>query len=179
MVGNVELEDAKLEHMDDLRSIPLWRARDTPERSLYRMYEAMISGVYEALGPETEYFWYQRKWSLQNISDPHDSDPVRYAILACLVEELVMAFNWRLSLGLRRDRHHQIRESEKDPHIPFTPLTRPPWTTCVRPVSREDLDRFPPEYVSVVGELVLERDGSNKTFARRNIITNVGWLYTI
>ncbi|KAE8381565.1 HAD-like domain-containing protein [Aspergillus bertholletiae] len=179
IVGNVELEENKLEHLDDLRSIPLWRARDTPLRSLYRMYEAMISGMYEALGPETEYFWYQRNWSLQGIRDPRDTDPVRYAILACLVEELVVAFNWRLSLGLRRDCNHIMRETGKDSFPPYAPLSAPIWTSSVPAISPENLDLFPPEYVSDVSKLVLEADGLNKVFARRNIVTNVGWLYTI
>ncbi|KAE8393824.1 HAD-like domain-containing protein [Aspergillus alliaceus] len=179
ILGNVELEENRLEYLDDLRSIPLWRARDTPMRSLYRMYEAMISGMYEALGPETEYFWYQRKWSLQSIRDPDDADPVRYAILACLVEELVVAFNWRLSLGLRRDRNHIMRETGQDSMPPYTPLTGPTWPNSVPAISPEDLDSFPPDYVSPDGRLVLEADGLNKVFARRNIVTNVGWLYTI
>ncbi|KDE80669.1 hypothetical protein AO1008_07119 [Aspergillus oryzae 100-8] len=179
ILGNVELEENKLEYLDDLRSIPLWRLRDTPMRSLYRMYEAMLSGLYEALGPETEYFWYQRNWSLQGIRDPQDADPVRYAILACLVEELVVAFNWRLSLGLRRDRNHIMRETGKDSLPPYAPLSGPIWTSSVLAISPKDLDRFPPEYVSDDRKLVLEADGLNKVFARRNIVTNVGWLYTI
>ncbi|KAE8353787.1 hypothetical protein BDV28DRAFT_147724 [Aspergillus coremiiformis] len=179
ILGNVELEERRLEYLDDLRSIPLWRARDTPMRSLYRMYEAMISGMYEALGPETEYFWYQRNWSLQSIRDPQDADPVRYAILACLMEELVVAFNWRLSLGLRRNRKHIVRESGKDSLPPYTPLTGPTWTKSVPVISPETLAKFPPGYVTIDSKLVLEPDGLNKIFARRNIVTNVGWLYTI
>jgi hypothetical protein len=143
------------------------------------MYDAMISGTYEALGPETEYFWYQRKWSLQSICDPQDTDPVRYAILACLAEELVVAFNWRLSLGLRRDHNHIIRETGKDSFPPYIPLTGPTWTISVQAISPEDVERFPLEYISAENQLVLEADGLNKVFARRNIVTNVGWLYTI
>ncbi|KAF7596202.1 hypothetical protein BBP40_002734 [Aspergillus hancockii] len=179
MLGNGELEESRLEYLDDLRSIPLWRARDTPLRSLYRMYDAIISGTYEALGPETEYFWYQPKWSLQGICDPQDTDPVRYAILACLVEELVVAFNWRLSLGLRRDRNHILRETGQDSFPSYTSLTGPTWTLSVPAITPQDMETFPPEYISDDHKLVLEEDGLNKVFARRNIVTNVGWLYTI
>lgn len=93
MLGNKEFESRRLENLTDQRGIPLWRARDTPLRSLYRMYEAMMSDVYVVIGTETEYFWYQRRWSLDSIPDPRDPDPIRYAVLACLVEELVVAFN--------------------------------------------------------------------------------------
>ena len=33
------------------------------------------------------------RWSLERIEDPCDEDPVRYAVLASLVEALVEAFN--------------------------------------------------------------------------------------
>jgi hypothetical protein len=43
--------------------------------------------------------------------DPHDADPIRYAILASMAEALVAAFNWRLELGLQRDK--SIDEPER------------------------------------------------------------------
>ena len=179
MLGNIELNSMRRQNIIDLQNIPVWRARDTPLRSLYRMYEAMLSGVYVALGAETEYFWYQRTWSLQSIADPRDPDPIRYAVLACLVDELVAAFNWRLSLGLRRNRKHIIRETDSDPYPPYAPITAPLWTKSVPPLSFKELRGLPREYVGEDDKLLLEIGGSNKTFASRNIITNVGWLYTI
>lgn len=53
------------------------RAGDTPLRSLYRIYEALVACGYVAISPE-----------------------------------LASAFNWRLSLGMRRDKrkyHHRHR----------------------------------------------------------------------
>ncbi|PWY91922.1 hypothetical protein BO94DRAFT_383818 [Aspergillus sclerotioniger CBS 115572] len=179
MIGNEELLLLRHDNMIDLESIPIWRVRDTPLRCVYRMYEAMASGVYEVLGTETEYFWYQKGWSLQSISDPRDDDSVRYAMIACLVEELVVAFNWRLSLGMRRNRKHIIRKTEDDPWPPYTPLVGPTWTDSVPALAVADLDGLPERYISKEGKLVLEEGGLNKIFARRNMITNVGWLYTI
>lgn len=178
MLGNVELEDRLTAGMTDYLSIPLWRARDTPLRCLYRMYQAMASGVYEDLGKETEYFWYQRNWSLWSIRDPLDPDPVRYAIIACLLEELVIALNWRLSLGMRRNRNHITREKGSDPHPPYNPADGPLWTSSVPPIPDDVLKRLPPEHVSD-GKLILEAGGLSDLFASRNIVTNVGWLYTI
>lgn len=178
MLGNKAFESHRLENLTDQRSIPFWRARDTPLRSLYRLYEAMVSDVYVAMGKETEYFWYQRSWSLHSIPDPRDPDPIRYAVLACLLEELVAAFNWRLSLGMRRDHNHIYRETGSDPWPPYTPVKGPSWTSSVPALSADDLHRLPPEYVSD-GKLVLEAGGLHEGFASRNIVTNVGWLYTI
>jgi hypothetical protein len=130
LLGNSQLVTDRRGDIVNLRTIPLWRARDTPLRSLYRLYECMASGVYPLIGTETEYFWYQyrRNWGLKMIEDPRDSDPVRYAILACLVEELVKAFNWRLSIGMRRNRQHIHRITDEDPYPSFTPEILPPWT---------------------------------------------------
>ncbi|KAI1930173.1 hypothetical protein LOZ66_002071 [Ophidiomyces ophidiicola] len=178
MLGNAKLEKHRRTGLVHLRTIPVWRARDTPLRSLYRMYDAMISGEYASLGPETEYFWYQRCWTLHDIPDPKDPDPVRYAILASLLEELVVAFNWRLSLGLRRDRKHIIRVRDCDPYPPYDPVVAPEWTSTVKPIIPADILGFSQDYVSE-GKLVLEKSGLADIFAKRSIVTNVGWLYTI
>lgn len=142
------------------------------------MYEAMASGIYERLGQETEYFWYQRRWSLLSIRDPLDPDPVRYAMLACILEELVVAFNWRLSLGMRRDRNHIFRESGSDPWPPYTPMEGPLWTSSVPTIPANVLQGLPLDYVDG-DKLVLETGGLSEVFDNRNIVTNVGWFYTI
>lgn len=51
---------------------------------------------------ESNYFFNQPSWALIDMPDPRDADPVRYAILASLLEILADAFNWKISLGLRR-----------------------------------------------------------------------------
>lgn len=130
----------------------------------------------------TEYFWYQsrERWPLHRIPDPKDPDPVRYATLACLAEELAVAFNWRLSLGLRRDGKHVYREKDEDPYPPFVPERPPEWTRRVPPIDRQLMrDSLPPSVLDQEGRLLLEKGGSNEVFAKRNIVTNVGWLYTI
>ena len=63
-----------------------------------------MTGEYALLGLETEYFGHQsgRKWGLGQLPDPRDPNPVRYALLACITEELVKAFNWRLGSGMQQ-----------------------------------------------------------------------------
>ena len=183
------IEDTKNEtgiitsHFGDihnLRAIPIWRMRDTPLRSIYRLYELHLADHYALMGWETEYFFYRRDWKLGDIPDPRDPDPLRYAIIASIVDELHEAVNWRLSLGLRRHGEHVYREEDGDPWPPFTPEELPDWTKKVAPIDK-DLLRLsvPPESLDKEGNLVLEANGKNPNFARRNIITNTGWLYTI
>ncbi|KAL5340242.1 hypothetical protein BJX70DRAFT_128100 [Aspergillus crustosus] len=164
----------------NLRAIPIWRMRDTPLRSIYRLYELHLADCYEMMGWETEYFFFRHDWKVGDIPDPKDSDPLRYAVLASIVEELHEAVNWRLSLGLRRNRQHVYRERQDDPLPPFTPEALPTWTKDVPPIDKSLLkSAVPPESLDSDGNLVLEANGSSAVFARRNIITNTGWLYTI
>lgn len=179
LLGNRELMILRRHDLRNLTAVPLWRARDTPLRSLYRMCECMLSGEYSPLGEETVYFWYQSRWELHDIPDPADPDPIRYALLASLVEELVAAFNWRLSLGLRRDRNHVFRERDGDPYPSYEPLSGPAWTRDVPPIPPECLASLPAEFVRNGCQLVLEAKGVSEHFAKRNIVTNVGWFYTI
>ncbi|KAJ5091891.1 hypothetical protein NUU61_006761 [Penicillium alfredii] len=172
-----------LSHFGDihnLRAIPIWRMRDTPLCAIYRLYELHLADEYELTGWETEYFFFQENWKLQDIPDPRDPDPLRYAILASIMEELHEAVNWRLSLGLRRNREHVYRERDSDPWPPFTPEELPGWTKKVPPIDR-DLLRLsvPSDSLDAEGNLVLEKNGKGTNFARRNIITNTGWFYTI
>ncbi|KAL3469501.1 hypothetical protein BJX99DRAFT_69586 [Aspergillus californicus] len=164
----------------NLRAIPIWRMRDTPLRCVYRIYELHLADRYELMGYEVEYFFYRPDWRLCDIPDPRDPDPLRYAILASVVEELHEAVNWRLSLGLRRNRKHVHREEDSDPWPPFTPEQLPEWTGKVPPIDRELLRlSVPEESLDSEGNLVLESNGKGPNFARRNISTNTGWFYTI
>ncbi|KAJ5366025.1 hypothetical protein N7517_008911 [Penicillium concentricum] len=104
----------------NLRCIPIWRVRDTPLRSIYRLYELHLADRYELMGYETEYF-FRPDWKLGDIPDPKDEDPLRYPMIASIMEELHEAVNWRLSLGLRRNQEHVFREEDGDPWPPFTP----------------------------------------------------------
>ncbi|KAF4763307.1 hypothetical protein N7455_003663 [Penicillium solitum] len=164
----------------NLRCVPIWRMRDTPLRSIYRLYELHLADRYELMGYETEYFFFQQNWKLGDIPDPRDPDPLRYAMVASITEELHEAVNWRLSLGLRRNREHVYREEDGDPWPPFNPEELPDWTKNVAPMDKDLLRRsVPPESLDTKGNLVLEKNGKGRNFARRNIITNTGWLYTI
>lgn len=178
MLGNEALMTRRRCSFNKYMSVPIWRIRDTPLRSLHRLYESMASGEYTPIGRETEYFWY-RGWALETIEDPQDPDPIRYAIIASLIEELVTAFNWRLSLGMRRNHQHVLRSSDDDPYPPYIPLSGPRWTEHVPPIMPEHLECLPLEFTSEEHQLVLEEKGCNKIFLKRNIVTNVGWLYTI
>ncbi|KAJ9213030.1 hypothetical protein DTO166G4_5360 [Paecilomyces variotii] len=164
----------------NLRGIPIWRMRDTPLRSIYRLYELHLADRYDLMGYEMEYFFARPDWKLQDIPDPRDSNPLRYAVIACIVEELQQAINWRLSLGLRRNGEHVYRDQNDDPLPPFLPEDLPGWTKNVAPIDKELLRQsVPPDKLDTDGNLVLEAGGQSRIFAQRNIITNTGWLYTI
>lgn len=148
------------------RLIPLWRLRDSPQRSLYRLYEAFCAKEDGAISEETEYFWHrgEPRWATRNIQDPKDSDPVRYAVLASLTEALVESFNWRLDLGLRRDGPTVERDDDDDSPAEFNHEIVPPWTEKVPPLSQT---------------LVLYADGDAPEFRRRNIQATSRELRTI
>ncbi|GLI74355.1 hypothetical protein PoHVEF18_002592 [Penicillium ochrochloron] len=184
MLNNVALLQSRKAAADltNMRSVPLWRARDTPLRALYRIYEAVVAREFYAIGSEVEYFWYQSReaWAAHRIPDPHDVDPVRYAILACIAEELARAFNWRMSLGMRRDKSkHIYRKTFEDPLPPFTPETAPSWTRWVAPIDVDALANLPTDFLDSAGRLVLEEGGENPIFAERNIIIDTGHFYTV
>lgn len=167
-------------HLRSFQQVPIWRLRDTPTRSLYRLYEHYMAGTFIPIGEETEYFWHQTRWVLHAIPDPHDQDPIRYAMLACLVEELVKAFNWRRGLGIRRRPPGLCLE--RDLVAPTTPpklLEGPTWTHEVPPIEPSMLAGFPSHLVDGQGRLVLPEGGHCETFAKRNIITDSGWHYTV
>lgn len=184
MLDNIPLLEARKASADltNMRSVSLWRARDTPLRSLYRIYEAMAAREHFAIGPEVEYFWYQsrRSWALHRIPEPHDRDPVRSAILACIAEELAEAFNWRLSLGMRRDKNKHIYRKTLDEALPpYTPETAPVWTKRVPAIDVEMIANLPGDALDALGSLILESGGKSPVFAERNIITGTGHFYTI
>ncbi|KAJ5923693.1 hypothetical protein N7454_008938 [Penicillium verhagenii] len=170
-------------HFNDVhnyRAIPIWRMRDTPLRSAYRLYELHLADRYASMGWETEYFFYQAGWDIKDIPDPKDPDPLRYAMIASIVEELHEAMNWRLSLGLRRNKEHVYRETNDASWPPFSPQELPKWTAKVPPMDKDLLRQsVPPESLDAEGNLVLEKGGKGPNFLKRNIITNTGWLYTI
>ncbi|KAE8332269.1 hypothetical protein BDV39DRAFT_200417 [Aspergillus sergii] len=74
----------------------------------------------------------------------NSADPVRYAILASIAEELAKAFNWRLSLGMRRDkRKHIYRKTLEEVPPPYTREMVPLWTKRVPPLVVEFIADLP------------------------------------
>ncbi|KAK2751416.1 hypothetical protein FQN55_000690 [Onygenales sp. PD_40] len=166
--------------LKNLQAIPLWRSHDTPLRSLYRMYEAMMAGdsMAVAIGYEVEYFWYRGEWSweLDRIPDPRDPDPIRYAILACLAESMPEAFNFKLSIGMRRQGDN-VPPGEWDgvnnPYAPYTAVTGPEWTKHVPAIDKEYLrDIMPDRMLDSKGRLILHEDAESEIFAKRNIVAS-------
>ncbi|KAK4251978.1 hypothetical protein C7999DRAFT_36975 [Corynascus novoguineensis] len=152
-----------------LRSMPLWRARDTPQRSFYRIYEAFCAADGRMITYETEYFWRRPgpDWATANIPDPECRDPEQYAVMASLAEVLAESFVWRLELGMRRTDRSIISRSEECPP-PFAPEVPPPWTAKV-PALKKKLIIDPEE----------EDNYFDSPFHRRNIYMATGWFYTV
>jgi hypothetical protein len=159
-----------------LRQFRLFRIRDTPLRSLYRLYEAICAQKPFPLSRETDYFFFQQPgWKLESIPDPKDPDPVRYAILASLVEEMVTLFNLRNGLGIRRgERPGKMagRYNAKDRAALQAEAARfhespPPWVAHVPPVD---------------GEINLMRRPNIRSslfFKKRNIICGSSYVESI
>jgi hypothetical protein len=126
---------------------------------------------------ECEYMWqrHSKKWALRSVPDPRDPDPLRYAMLASIVEELVKAFNWRLQHGMRRNGKH-VRRSMGNPWPEYEPEVVPSWTAFVPPIREEDLCGLPEDMIHD-GKLSLG-DGGCLNFARRNWDAPTRYLYT-
>ncbi|KAM3502138.1 hypothetical protein MY11210_009156 [Beauveria gryllotalpidicola] len=152
-----------------LHFVPLFRVRDTPLCSLYRLYEDLCSGSIILMGYESTYFFYHNEasWRLSQIADPKDADIVRYAVLASFVEALVAAFNWKIEQGLRRNGTHASKIGDNDDYRLFLE-TPPSWTSRVKPLA-ETLDLRPPN----------SKDGVNAVFQKRNIEAPMGYLYSV
>ncbi|CAF9929024.1 MAG: hypothetical protein HETSPECPRED_007261 [Heterodermia speciosa] len=151
-----------------LRCIPLFRLRDTPLRSVYRLYEYMCAGFHTQVQYETEYFYFHpdsARWSVEEIPDPEDSHQQRYAFVASIVEALVAAFNWRLCLGLQRDRS-RLSFGEMELHPPRR-IRSPEWAVAVPPL---------PEPLIIADNV----DRHKTPFEARNIMgVNNGHMYSI
>jgi hypothetical protein len=78
------------------------------------------------------------RWELKDFPDPKYKDPIRYALAASILEQLVDVFNWRSQLGIRRDyvqtgRETRIGKRWDVDYPPFTPEYAPMWTKYVPP----------------------------------------------
>lgn len=119
----------------ELRLLPIWKWRDTMQRSFYRLYEAFCAYDEVLIGYETEYWWKgQPSWDPELLRDPREDgclDTEQLAVMASLAEAVVASFNWRLSLGLRRGGPPVEQDD-------FTPLAAPAWTENA-PILKERL----------------------------------------
>ncbi|KAI1965936.1 hypothetical protein LOZ58_000837 [Ophidiomyces ophidiicola] len=153
-----------------LYNIPIYRMRDTPLRSLYRLYEDICASVFIMYGDECTYFFHHSEpsWSLASVPDPQDKDPVRYAFVASMVEALVESFNWRLEVGIRWD---QTVKQSKQRSSNFTSEKAPSWTSDVTAVARTLVFC---EAGSDISGMTME-----KHFLKRNTQIPNGYLYTV
>ncbi|KAK2768770.1 hypothetical protein FQN54_000626 [Arachnomyces sp. PD_36] len=164
------IHDERQPGIRQLYNIPVYRSRDTPLRSLYRLFEDICASDFIMMGYECSYFFYhpEPRWSLACIPDPRDDDPIRTAVLASIVEALVDAFNWRLELGIRRDNTTDRSEQRSSN---FVREEAPFWTSKVGALEK------PLDFIEV------GCDGSDITeesnFLRRNIKVPNGYLYTV
>jgi len=119
---------------------------------------------------EGYYFWHQAGWRIKDIPDPKDPNPLRYAILASLVESMVEAYNWKISIGLRRGVRVASRAQDdanrNDHNKPFEEA--PSWASRVPPVE---------EWTSFLADGVI--NNSNTPFRKRRICANAYQLQNI
>ena len=154
--------------MTVLRQIPLFIWRDTPTRSLYRMYEYLCADLSDQLMLEFNYFWshpYPDRWTPEAIADPCDEDLERYAVLASLVESLVNAFNFRRSYGFCRSDALPGHDKE-GPDL----MVGPSWTAKVPPL---------PSRLSLYEPVFPPLPNKKEPFAGRNIVANAGNLFSV
>lgn len=161
------------EHQSGIRqlhNIPIYHARDTPLRSLYRLFEDLCACDFVMMGYECTYFFFhpEPRWALACIPDPRDNDPIRYAILASMVETLVDAFNWRLELGIRRNNIIDISEQRSSN---FVREEAPSWT--LKAGTLEEPLVFQEAGSEIYG-MTMEQ-----YFLKRNIKVPNGYLYTV
>lgn len=165
IVASPSLIQSQWRDLTHLRSMPLWKARDTPQRSFYRLYEAFCARDGQMISSETEYFWHHSKseWAVVSLPDPQCRDEEQYAVMASLAEVLVLACNWRNEIGLRRSGEILGPKSSPPKYWEETPT----WTANVAKLDYE---------------LVLDAQGDvsqDNPFKKRGIIASTGSFYTV
>ncbi|KAF8150063.1 hypothetical protein B0H34DRAFT_678980 [Crassisporium funariophilum] len=105
-------------------------------RSLYRLHNCLCADQQNYVMLESDYFWRRAHWRIQDIPDPRDPNPLRYAVLASLLESMAEAYNCKIKMGLRRGVCAANKEQDKafreDPNMPFEEV--PSWASQVPPV---------------------------------------------
>ncbi|KAF9013785.1 hypothetical protein BDZ89DRAFT_1076791 [Hymenopellis radicata] len=125
------------DNINKIRNFKLFAPRDTQQYSLYRLYDAVCTQHHNEMVHEATYIWNRQEWSLADWPDPQDSDPVRYTVLAGIMEMLVEAFNWRMDLGFCRDRERYRKKTRSERCIPEgPPECVPAWAAKVPPADK-------------------------------------------
>lgn len=125
---------------------------------------------------ESQYFWHLRpEWAVKDIPDPHDPDPVRYAVLAGVAESLADSINYRLDLGLTRTGnpdHPEFRPATEEEKVSLKEY-QPDWAIHAPPCSRRIL---------IGCDDSVEDDGTSwgyAAFTKRNIVADVSGMYNL
>lgn len=165
-----EVVDTRQSGLRYLFEIPLFCVRDTPLRSLYRLHDDLCANRLTLMSYECEYIFRRgsKRWLLSQIPDPQDTDPVRYAVLASLVEVLVDVFNWKMELGIRRGGRPCDQSEERA--TSFTKEANPWWTQNVAGMGQR---------VNLIHRESEPFAKSDENFLRRNIEASAGHMYTI
>ncbi|XP_006461530.1 hypothetical protein AGABI2DRAFT_118409 [Agaricus bisporus var. bisporus H97] len=125
----------KEENYRILRSLPLFHLRDTPLFALYRLHDAICAACENGAMMEGAYIWHRADWPVRDFPDPQDPDPIRYAVLTSIAEDMAKAFNRKIRIGLRRGIRHisadmaRANFAAKDIDKPFEEA--PPWAANV------------------------------------------------
>lgn len=162
--------------MRTLLYAPRWAARDTPLNSLYRIYEVACMGDQNSLMLESQYFWHLHpEWAVKDIPDPHDPDPVRYAVLAGVAESLAESINYRLDMGLTRTGnpgHFEFRPATEEEKVLLKEYP-PVWAIHAPPCSGR---------VLIGHDDSVEDNGTSwgyPAFTKRNIVADVSGMYNL
>lgn len=119
---------------------------------------------------ESDYFWRRAHWRIKDVPDPKDPNPLRYAILASLLETMVEAYNWKIKRGLRRGVGVTGKEQDEafrqDPNQPYDEA--PSWASLVPPVE---------EWTSFLEDRAIHNYSA--PFSKRHISANPSQLENI
>ena len=148
---------------------------DTPSASLYRIYEFLVVDWNTQLRNELEYFCcVQPSWSVSDIPDPADPDPLRYAILAVITKLMCIAFNRRIDLGLPRDAPAVIEDFEELAARPRRHEHPPSWANLIKPLPETV---FIPDETGMVSSL--DDRSVSAEFKEMNIIIGAPHIHFI
>lgn len=153
-------------------------ADDTPLYALYRIYESIAADDEITCRNEIEFFFRRHEWSVEDIPDPIDPDPTRYAFLACIPDLLVEAFNVNIKDGLPRDapailKQHHIDEYLARPESAKKYERSPQWTRRVAPLESTLCWPNGKNVILAPGEATK----ASKAFKRMNINIEPPYIY--